>query len=125
PGRPAAGLVVDEWTEGIPSVTETTALSFHYDAPAARPAQAIVLAVTGAPDTASWSFEELFGVVRETIAPAHLRAVGPRDLPDLGGYLPGLYVPQDVTGDVPGIDLFDLADRARLPGVQPAVLGKG
>jgi hypothetical protein len=125
PRRPAAGLVVDEWTEAVPGSIETTALSFHYDAPAARPPQAIVLAVTGAPDTAQWSFDELLGVVRETIALAHLRAVGPRDMPDLGGYLPGLYVPQDVTGDVPGIDLFDLADRVQLPNIQPTVLGKG
>ena len=125
PARPAAGIVVDEWTETIPAAVETTALSFHYDAPAARPPQAIVLAVTGTPGETHWSFDELLGIVRETIALAHLRAVGPRDLPDLGGYLPALYVPQDVTGDVPGVDLFDLADRLQHPGVQPAVLGKG
>jgi hypothetical protein len=125
PTLPAAGLVIDEWTESIPGRAETTALSFHYDAPAAQPPQAIVLGVTGASSTTKWSLDELLGIARETIALTHLRAVGPRDLPDIGCYLPGLYVPQDVTGGVPGIDLFDLAGRAALPGVQPAVLGKG
>ena len=124
PARPVAGLVVDEWTETIPGSVETTALSFHYDAPAARPPQAIVLAVTGAPEAPTWTFEELLGVARETIALTRLRTVGPRELPDLGGYLPALYVPQDVTGDVPGVDLFDLVDRARLAEVVPGVLGK-
>jgi hypothetical protein len=124
PGRPVAGLVVDEWTETIPGSVETTALSFHYDAPAARPPQAVVLAVTGAPDAATWTFDELLGVARETIALTRLRTVGPRELPDLGGFLPALYVPQDVTGDVPGVDLFDLVDRARVAEVVPGVLGK-
>jgi hypothetical protein len=121
----AAGLVVDEWTEVIPATTETTALSFHYDAPAAQPPHAVLLAVPGAPDTARWSFDELLGAVREAIALTRLRAVGPKDLPDLGGLLPSLYVPQDVTGDVPTVDLFDLGTRAQLDGVLPNVLGKG
>jgi hypothetical protein len=125
PAGPAAGVVVDEWTEVIPATAETTALSFHYDAPAAHPPHAILLAVPGVPGTAKWSFDELLGAVREAIALTRLRAVGPRDLPDLGGLLPALYVPQDVTGDVPTIDLFDLVDRVVLNGVQPGVLGKG
>jgi hypothetical protein len=83
-----------------------------------------VLAVTGAPDAATWTFDELLGVARETIALTRLRTVGPRELPDLGGFLPALYVPQDVTGDVPGVDLFDLVDRARVAEVVPGVLGK-
>jgi hypothetical protein len=125
PAGAAAGLVVDEWTEIIPASAETTALSFHYDAPAAHPPQAILLAVPGAPETARWSFDELLGAVREAVALTHLRAVGPPELPDLGGYLPALYVPQDVTGDVPAIDLFDLARRAQRPDALPGVLGKG
>lgn len=125
PAGPAAGVVVDQWTEVVPATAETTALSFHYDAPAAHPPHAILLAVPGVPGTAQWSFDELLGAVREAVALTHLRAVGPRDLPDLGGLLPALYVPQDVTGDVPTIDLFDLVDRVVLEGVQPGVLGKG
>src|SRR5690606_3484711 len=63
-GGPVAGLVVDEWTEAIPAGTETTALSFHYDAPSAHPPQAVLLAVTGSTDTARWSFDELLGAAR-------------------------------------------------------------
>lgn len=125
PAGPAAGVVVDEWTEVVPATAEMTALSFHYDAPAAHPPHAILLAVPGVAGTARWSFDELLGAVREAVALTHLRAVGPRDLPDLGGLLPALYVPQDVTGDVPTIDLFDLVERVVLDGVQPSVLGKG
>jgi hypothetical protein len=124
PGAPGAGLVIDEWTESIPASQETTALAFHYDAPAARPPQTVLLAVPATPDAERWSFDALVGTVREAIALTRLRAVSPRELPDLGGYLPALYVPQDVTGDVPSVDLFDLGDRARLPDVVPGVLGK-
>ncbi len=77
PAGPAAGVVVDEWTEVIPATAETTALSFHYDAPAAHPPHAILLAVPGVPGTATWSFDELLGAVREAIALTRLRAVGP------------------------------------------------
>ena len=39
------GFVCDAWNEVVPSERETTGVSFHYDAPGARPPQAILLAV--------------------------------------------------------------------------------
>ncbi|WP_141565873.1 hypothetical protein [Citricoccus sp. CH26A] len=36
PEKPVAGLLIDEWTETIPSPEETTGLVFHYDQPTAR-----------------------------------------------------------------------------------------
>ena len=43
--QPLAGLLVDEWVEVVPAPTETTAITFQYDAPDARAPQAMLLAV--------------------------------------------------------------------------------
>ena len=42
---PLAGLLVDEWTEVVPSRTETAGLAFRYDPPDAMAPQAMLLAV--------------------------------------------------------------------------------
>ena len=55
PTRPLAGLFVDAWAEVIPSAEHTAGVAFHYDAPGARPPQAIVLAVH--PDVAPGPLE--------------------------------------------------------------------
>src|SRR5262249_29365902 len=43
--QPWVGLMIDEWTEIIPSTQETTGIGFHYDDPGAEAAQAVLLAV--------------------------------------------------------------------------------
>ena len=45
PAQPLAGLMLDEWTETVPEPEVTTGLAFNYDAPGARPPQAVLLAV--------------------------------------------------------------------------------
>jgi hypothetical protein len=90
---PVAGLLVDEWTEVVPSPQETTGLVFHFDQPSARPPQAILLAV--APDArATWDLETLEATLLETLELAKLRTVDPAVLSEALPFLPALYFAQ-------------------------------
>jgi hypothetical protein len=112
PGQPLAGIVCDGWTEVIPAREEITGLAFHYDAPAARAPQSIVLAVPPSLEQESWDFESVRDSVLSTLELAKLRAVGPKELTELGSLvLPMLYVPQDRTQQRPSIDLRGIAER--------------
>ena len=73
---PRAGLLIDEWTEVVPSETETTGVAFHYNRPNAQPPQALLLAI--APELrGTWRWDDLVAVVTETLDRAKLRAVEP------------------------------------------------
>ena len=70
------GLLIDEWTEVVPTDKETTGIAFHANRPNAKPAQALLLAV--APELrGSWRWEDLVTIVTETLDRAKLRAVEP------------------------------------------------
>lgn len=126
--RPLAGLTVDGWTETIPSTGETTAVSFHYDAPGARAPQAVLIAVHPAVSPGTWDFATLAETVAEAIDLTHLRAVGAPELTALDSLLPALYLPDNHTHDVPGVSLLRLREVAQSLGlVGPAeatVMGK-
>ena len=89
-GAPIAGLLIDEWTEVIPSAKQTTAISFHHDDPTARAPQAILVAVRP-DDFPEWTLETVEGSILETLSLAKFRAVDPDTLDGLGHYLPALY----------------------------------
>lgn len=124
-----AGLLVDAWTETIPAAEETTAVTFHYDAPGARAPQAMLLAVHPDPNPDRWDFATLVGAVHEALDLARLRTVGSRELAPFGTFLPGLFLPDAYTRDVPGIRLRELLEQAsavRAGGlISDHVLGKG
>ncbi len=90
---PISGLLVDEWAEVIPNKSETTGIAFHYDAPASRPAQAILLSVPPGPvqDGQKWTDEYLIDSVAETIDLAKIRAVDRTALRHIGHFIPALY----------------------------------
>jgi len=111
PDAAVAGLFVDEWMESIPSDEETTGLGFHFDAPGARPPQAILLAVPADPAAQNWTLDGLVDVVNEAMALARLRAVRPQDLQALGLILPGLYLSNNFKQDVPSVDFATLLDK--------------
>jgi len=93
-----AGLVLDEWTELVPSARETTGLVFQFDRPAARPPQAILLAV--APDVGRpWDLDTLEGTLLETLELAQLRLVDQDALLELDQYLPALCFALNAAGD--------------------------
>jgi hypothetical protein len=117
-GAPLAGLVVDEWTEVIPDRTQLTGVSFHVDQPAARAPQAILLAV--APNEAHvWSLATLEATVLETLDLARARLVdaealasptgppppGAPGVPQLGHYLPAIYLAAAPAADTVITDL--------------------
>jgi hypothetical protein len=114
--RAFAGLVVDAWTETVPADTETTAVTFHYDAPGARAPQAVLLAVhpTRRPD--KWSFDLLLDTVNEAVDLARLRTLSSAELTAMGSFLPALYLPDDYTHDVPSVSLVNLVGRAEAAG---------
>lgn len=71
-----SALVVDDWTETIPTDKEMTGIAYHYNQPNASPPQALLLAVepTGAQH---WNWEVLLGILDDTLQRAKTRAVEP------------------------------------------------
>ncbi|MEX0328940.1 MAG: hypothetical protein AB3N07_09480 [Ruegeria sp.] len=73
---PQAGLLIEEWTETIPSPSEDTGLAFHYDRPNSEPPQTMLLALT--PQyTGEWRWQDLVDTVHETMDLAKKRAIEP------------------------------------------------
>src|SRR4029077_11339816 len=68
------GLLVDEWTEFVPSRNETTGIAFQYDPPDNAASQAILLAVPPVMGT-PWTIGSLNRVLLETLDLARLRGV--------------------------------------------------
>jgi hypothetical protein len=82
PGAVTAALLIDEWQEVIPTSKETTAISFHYDAPNAEPPQTLLLAVSqrSPNNNLRWTWDELVACVEQALRVAKMRAVGPDEL---------------------------------------------
>jgi hypothetical protein len=78
PARQCA-LLLDEWTEVIPSTTATTAIAAHYDRPGTQPPQSMLL-VAPPVQNGSWSWDDLVAAVSETLDMARVRAVEPGQL---------------------------------------------
>jgi hypothetical protein len=89
--EPVAGLMLDEWVEVIPNEEETTAVTFHYDAPGARPPQSILLAVP-AQEGQQWTLDALEKTLLETLELAKLRTVDLHSLPEMGHFLPAVFL---------------------------------
>jgi hypothetical protein len=107
PNMPWAGLLVDEWTEIIPSETEITGLTFHYDAPGAEAPQAVLIAVPPTTDP-SWDERTMADILSETLELSQIRMVDGDLLGELGQLLPALLVASNQEGHAAGIDFSDL-----------------
>jgi hypothetical protein len=88
------GLLADTIVETIPSPSQTTGLTFHYDAPTAFPPQAILLAVPPGPSQSGWQLQDLAHTVLDTMALARERTVSLADVtdPDLQNLLPAALI---------------------------------
>jgi hypothetical protein len=111
-----AGLVLDDWTEAIPSATQLTSFAVHYDAPSAEAAQCVLLAVPPAP-VATWDLATLVAIVEEAIDLAQIRAV---DSDLLGSYalaVPTTYIAANVADETISLNLAAhvIAEAAILP----------
>jgi hypothetical protein len=85
------GLLIDEWTEVIPTEEETTGLTFHYDRPNSEPPQTLLLA-TPSEFRQSWQWQDIVDTLRETLDMAKKRAIEPGhiDTTDYARFLPAL-----------------------------------
>ncbi len=70
------GLLLDEWTEVIPEMEETTAVTFHFDRPNSEAPQAMLL-VLPAQQNGSWTWDELTEALNDTLLTAQKRALEP------------------------------------------------
>lgn len=100
-----AALVVDQWSESVPSTQETTGMSFHFDAPGARAPQSVLLAVPADAGSTAWSVEALTGAVREAVALARIRQLDIDDVDTAARFLPAAYLPFNLEAKVPSINL--------------------
>jgi hypothetical protein len=112
PADAIAGILCDEWQEFVPAATQTTGISFHYDAPGARAPQSVLLAVPPQLNMENWTLDSLLATVHEAFDLAKLRAVRPKDLTDgMGLFLPANYLPQNFSKDVPSVELWQIAAK--------------
>jgi len=77
-----ASLGPPGWAEAIPSSRETTAITYHYDAPAAQAPNAILLAVPANRAMPTWTYASLRDTIGDTLNLA--RTVDCLDLRALG-----------------------------------------
>ncbi|MEP0914103.1 hypothetical protein NDI45_24660 [Leptolyngbya sp. GB1-A1] len=86
---PQCGLLLDEWTEIIPTTEETTSVAFHFDRPSAEPPQ-VMLLVTPPQINGRWEWTDLVDTLHETIELAKRRAIEPDQIAstDYARFLP-------------------------------------
>jgi len=76
PAAVICGLLVDEWTEVLPSDRATVGLAYHFDQPSSEAPQSLLL-VTPATGGKVWTWEDLRQAVPDTLRLARQRAVEP------------------------------------------------
>ena len=121
------GLLIDEWTESVPSREEVTGLCFNFNAPNSAPPQALLLAVTPH-ETGSWSWDDLVDSVLDTFRRAKLRAVEPDalgDLPGIGTLLPALVAEFSTSAASVSLDYSMVMAEIRLPVLAMAIANEG
>jgi hypothetical protein len=73
--QPWRGLLLDQWTEIVPSDKAETALAFHYDSQNSEAPQVILFAVHSGQGGGVWTLAELYTIVNETMDLAQSRPV--------------------------------------------------
>jgi hypothetical protein len=106
---PMCGLLIDEWTEVVPSKDVTAGLTFHFDQPSSEPPQAWLLALPGQLD-GRWHFQDLVDAVNDAFALARLRSVEPAQV-DQTAYA------QFLPATVAAVTLYDVTISANLARV--------
>jgi hypothetical protein len=76
PAARRCGLLLDEWTEVIPSDTQETAIATHFDRPGSEPPQAWLL-VLPTRQTGGWTWDDVVDALDDTLRMARKRAVEP------------------------------------------------
>ncbi|MEA2327963.1 MAG: hypothetical protein QOE68_2922, partial [Thermoanaerobaculia bacterium] len=105
-----AGLLIDEWSEIIPSASEQTAVSLQYDHPRAEAPQAVLIAVPPGGGTV-WDFESLLDCVRETLQLAKVRGSDLETLGTIGQIVPALCLASNANGDAVSAPLSSMLEQ--------------
>lgn len=106
-----AGLFIDEWTEIVPSDTQTTGVSFQASTPSARAPQSILLAVSPDPSK-PWNLDTFEAILNETFDLAGQRLVDLDTLPWLGHFLPAIYIADSALDTTIGVRFKDIVKEA-------------
>lgn len=77
--EPQCGLLLDEFTEIIPSKKEDIGVAFHYDRPNSEPPQVILMAMPSQ-FKGGWEWNELMDAVNDTLNQAKKRAIEPQQI---------------------------------------------
>ena len=70
-----SGVLLDDWTEEIPTEGETTGITFRFNQPNAAPPQTLLLAVTPE-ETGSWDWDDLSRNTRRHVATGKAKSSG-------------------------------------------------
>ncbi len=99
------GLLVDEWTELIPSKEETAGITFHYDRPNSEPPQVMLLAMP-TDFRGEWQWNDLVDTVIETMDMARKRAIEPDQVDDsaYARFLPAIVASTTVRPITPSLN---------------------
>jgi hypothetical protein len=87
-GIAQCGLLLDEWTETIPTSSVDTGITFHHDRPNCEAPQTMLL-VTPSEFRGQWQWPDLLGALNETLDLAKRRAIEPKQI-DNSAYAPFL-----------------------------------
>jgi hypothetical protein len=106
PGGRQCGLLIDEWTEVVPTREETTGLAFHYDRPNTEAPQTMLL-VTASQDNGEWGWDDLIAALHQTLDAAKQRAVEPQHIEKtaLGVFSPATVFPVTPWSLTPSLNL--------------------
>ena len=85
---PQCGLLLDEWSEIIPTSSVDTGITFHHDRPNCEAPQTMLL-VTPSQFRGAWQWTDLVDALNETLDLAKRRAIEPADI-DHSPYAPFL-----------------------------------
>jgi hypothetical protein len=85
---PQCGMLIDEWSETIPTSSVDTGITFHHDRPNCEAPQTMLL-VTPSEFRGSWRWDDLVGALNETLDFAKRRAIEPKHI-DNSPYAPFL-----------------------------------
>ncbi|MES1265801.1 MAG: hypothetical protein ABUU24_09170, partial [Variovorax sp.] len=107
PRAALGGVVIDEWTESVPSRRETTAITFQFNPPDSCAPQSLLLAIPPDPGR-DWTIGSVHRVLMETLDLAKLRAVDAQALTETSQYLPALYLAYNAKDDVASTDMGPL-----------------
>jgi hypothetical protein len=100
------GLFIDDWTEVIPNIRETSGVAFHFDDPGAEAPQAVLLAVPPV-QAQAWDLASVAAILNETADLAQVRAVDLELLGALGQLIPAIYLPTDEANNAISVKFYD------------------